>query len=169
MRTPCVSLLLVADRTVLGTARNVLLLAFIVGLPILVGLGLRHPPEPVLQPLLPLFRGMEFRGAEVTLVGEDSSCVRLTASLLRLEAANTGKMVSASKAVVAHDAIVRPLDMAFPEWHFGRIQIRSERGPYEWFEPARCTHHDGKVQILDDHRGFFTITEGRINVLPHSK
>jgi hypothetical protein len=30
-------------------------------------------------------------------------------------------------------------------------------------------HHDGKVQILDDHRGSFTITEGRINVLPHSK
>ncbi|MAG63376.1 hypothetical protein CMO84_07625 [Candidatus Woesearchaeota archaeon] len=146
------------------------MLGFIVGLPILVGIGLRYPLEPALQPFHPpLFRGMEFHGAEVTLSGEDSSCVRLAASLLRLEAANTRKMVSASKAVVAHDAIVRPVGEAFPEWRFGRIQILSARGPYEWFEPARCTHIDGKVQILDDHRGSFTITDGRINVLPHSK
>ena len=112
---------------------------------------------------------MEFSGAEVTLTGEDSSCVRLAASLLRLEAASTGELVSASKAVVAHDAIVRPVDAAFPEWRFGRIQILSARGPYEWFEPAQCTHLDGKAQTLDDHRGSFTIKDGRINVLPHSK
>lgn len=156
-------------RAILESAGSLLLLASVVALPILVGVDLRHPPEHVLQPSLPLFRDMEFYGAEILLSGKDSSRVRLTASLLRLEAANTGKLVSISKAVVAHDAIVRPLDAPFPEWRFGRVQIRSERGPYEWFGPARLTPLEGEVQLLGGHRGVFTITEGRIEVCPQSK
>ena len=149
------------------SARNIWVLVLVACLPVLVGVVLRNPPGPILQPDLPLLQDMEFRGIEVNLRGEDGSCVRLMADHFRLEAASTGRLVSASKAMVAHVAIVQPMDGMYPEWRFSRIQILGAGGPYEWFGPAHCMLDKEEDRELQKHRGSFTIADGGVVIEAH--
>ncbi len=145
------------------------LLVFLAILPIVMGSRVNRSSEPVLQLPSHLLKSGELRDVEVTLTGEDSSRMRLSAALLRLEAATTAELISTSKAVVAHDVTVCPVDALLPEWRFGRVQIWSERGPYEWFGPAQFTPLEGEPESHGNGRGAFSIVRGNVELDSQAK
>ena len=147
-------------RELMPVAASLLTLLALALFPAVVGAGLRRPADSALHSTTPLLLGFEFHGAQLGLPGKDGSQARLSAGGLRLEAADTGAMLSTTKALVARDAVVHPVDGPFPRWHFDRVQLCSEDGPFEWFGPARRITADGEVSELLGPRGTFSIVEG---------
>lgn len=148
---------------------SLLLLGLLAALPWAFGRSLRQPSESALQPRLPLWQKATFHDAEISLPGRDGSSVRLAADTLRLEAASAGVLVSTTKAVVARNAALRPMDADLPEWRFRRVEIQTELGPHDWFGPARYTTRDGTVEVTDSPRGVFSIVAGEVERHPRQR
>ncbi|MAF65856.1 MAG: hypothetical protein CMJ84_09395 [Planctomycetes bacterium] len=158
-----------AGRAPFAAWRSLLLLAVLAALPCALGFPLPRAWESALSPRLPMWTDASFRDAELVLRGPDGSRVRLNASSLRLEAAHTPGLVSAAKALVARDAVLRPLGAERPAWSFRRLELTRENGPHAWFGPVGCTRSDGSVEASEASRGSLSIVSGEVRWRPASR